>query len=201
VTNEFTSQQAINLTGITPRQLQWWDERGLVVSTRSGRNRTYALDDIAELAVISQLRSRGLSLQRVRKVIEFLQRELGKRLVETVTSGSDWHLLTDGSEVFLKNSAQQVIEVLNNSRQPLFAICLSDTVRQVRAELRGEAGSLPPHAPKRRERGQRSPRVQNKTALRVASGTRPGPHSRAPETKRMPAGSAVVSTSRNRRTS
>ena len=34
--DRFTSQQVIALTGITPRQLQWWDERGVVKPEREG---------------------------------------------------------------------------------------------------------------------------------------------------------------------
>jgi DNA-binding transcriptional MerR regulator len=136
---QFTSNEVVAITGITPRQLQWWDERGIVVPQRDGRRRVYSFDDLAEVAVICELRHRGFSLQRVRKVMRFLQREMGKRLVDTVSSGSDYHLLTDGKRIFLENSAQQVIEVLKNSRQPMFAICLSDAVRQVRAEIKAQA--------------------------------------------------------------
>ncbi len=132
-----SSNEVISLTGITARQLQWWDERGLVVPARAGRRRLYSFDDLAELAVICELRRRGFSLQRVRKVMRFLQREMGKRLVETVTGSSDYHLLTDGDHIYLETSAQQVIDILKNSRQPMLALCLSDTVRQVRAELHG----------------------------------------------------------------
>jgi DNA-binding transcriptional MerR regulator len=131
----FTSNDVMALTGITGRQLQWWDERGLVVPLKQAHRRLYSLDDVAEVAVICDLRRRGFSLQRVRKVIRFLQKEFGKRLVETVTGGSDYHLLTDGKLLFLETSPQQVIDILKNSRQPMFTICLSDTVRQVRAEL------------------------------------------------------------------
>jgi DNA-binding transcriptional MerR regulator len=131
----FTSNEVMALTGITARQLQWWDERGLVVPLKQGHRRLYSLDDAAEVAVICDLRRRGFSLQRVRLVIRFLQKEFGKRLVETVSGASDYHLLTDGKRLFLETSPQQVIDVLKNSRQPMFTICLSDTVRQVRAEL------------------------------------------------------------------
>ncbi len=132
-----SSNQVLELTGITARQLQWWDERGLVVPGRQGRRRLYSFDDLAEVAVICELRRRGFSLQRVRKVMRFLQREMGKRLVETVTGASDYHLLTDGDHIYLETSPQQVIDILKNARQPMLAICLSDTVRQVRAELHG----------------------------------------------------------------
>jgi DNA-binding transcriptional MerR regulator len=133
--HRFTSNEVMALTGITGRQLQWWDERGLVVPLKQGHRRLYSLDDVGEIAVICDLRRRGFSLQRVRRVIRFLQKEFGKRLVETVSGASDYHLLTDGQRLFLETSPQQVIDILKNSRQPMFTICLSDTVRQVRAEL------------------------------------------------------------------
>jgi DNA-binding transcriptional MerR regulator len=133
----FTSREVIELTGITPRQLQWWDERNIVVPAREGHRRVYSMEDLAEVAVICELRRRGFSLQRVRKVIRFLQREFSKRLAETVTAGSDYHLLTDGRTLYLETSARQILDILKNSRQPMLAICLSDTVRQVRAEIRG----------------------------------------------------------------
>jgi len=133
----FTSQEVVVLTGITARQLQWWDERKIVVPAREGHRRLYTFDDVAEIAVICELRRRGFSLQRVRKVIRFLQRELGKRLVETVSAGAEYHLLTDGRNIFLENSAKGVIDVLKNSRQPLLSICLSDTVQQIRGEVLG----------------------------------------------------------------
>ena len=148
----FTSSQVGALTGISPRQLQWWDEQGLVSPARSGRNRLYSMADLTEVSVISELRSKGFSLQRVRKVIRFLQREMGKRLIETLSSGGELHLLTDGRRIYLETSARQVIDILKNSRQPIFTICLSDTLRQIRAELRGKrmARATAPERPSRR---------------------------------------------------
>ena len=156
----FTSNQVIALTDITPRQLQWWDERGLVVPQRVGRNRLYTADDVAELAVLSQLRKKGFPLQRVRKIMRYLRSELGARLVETVTGSSDYHLLTDGKRIYLKKSETEVIDILKNSRQPILAVCLSDAVREVHAEIRMHAlpkasRSTPPEkgaAPRKRGR-------------------------------------------------
>lgn len=133
----FSSNEVIALTGITARQLQWWDERGIVVPQRQGHRRLYSLPDVTDVAVICELRRRGFSLQRVRAVMRFLQREFASRLAETVTAASEYHLLTDGKHIYLRTSARQVIDLLKNARQPLLAICLSDTVRQVRADIRG----------------------------------------------------------------
>lgn len=150
----YSSKQVMALTGISARQLQWWDERGMVVPARSGHRRLYSVEDLAEVAVITELRRRGFSLQRVRKVLRFLQRELGRRLFEAVT-GTEYHLLTDGRRIYLENSAQQVIDILKNARQPMFAICLSDTVRQIRADLRqAKKVSARAPAPRSAQRGR-----------------------------------------------
>ncbi|MBZ5645871.1 MAG: MerR family transcriptional regulator [Acidobacteriia bacterium] len=135
----FTSNEVVALTGITARQLQWWDERALVVPAREGHRRLYSMEDVAEVAVILELRRKGFSLQRMRKVIRFLRNELGRRLAQTVTGDSDYHLLTDGKHLFLETSEKQVIDILKNARQPMLTVCLSDAVRRVRAEVRRQA--------------------------------------------------------------
>ena len=135
--DSFTSRDIIRLTGITARQLQWWDERGIVVPAREGHRRVYSFEDLTEVAVICELRRKGFSLQRMRQVVRFLQKEFSKRLAETVSSTSNYHLLTDGRALYLETSPQQIVDILKNSRQPMFAICLSDTVRDVKAIVDG----------------------------------------------------------------
>ena len=134
-TKRFSSNEIVALTGITPRQLQWWDERGIVVPAREGHRRVYSFDDLAEVAVLCELRRKGFSLQGVRKVMRYLQRELGRRLVETVSSSSEYHLLTDGKHIFLEDSARAVVDVLKNARQPMLTVCLSDALERVRAKI------------------------------------------------------------------
>jgi DNA-binding transcriptional MerR regulator len=131
----FPSNEVIKLTGITARQLQWWDERGVVKPQRQGHRRLYSLENLTEIAVICELRRKGFSLQGVRKVMRFLQRELGKGLAEIVGRNSDVHLLIDGKHLYLETSARQIVDILKNSAQPILGICLTDAVRQVRAEV------------------------------------------------------------------
>ena len=142
----FTSREVVELTGITPRQLQWWDERGIVVPSRDGRRRLYSLEDLSEIAVICELRERGFSLQRMRKVVRFLQNEFRKRVAETVGGSSEYHLLTDGTHLYLETSSQQILDILKNARQPMLTVCLSDTVRRVRAEIKSSTKRSKPPA-------------------------------------------------------
>ena len=163
----FTSAEVMARTGITARQLQWWDERGIVVPAREGHRRLYSLDDLAEVAVICDLRRRGFSLQRVRKVMRLLQKEFKKRLVDTVTAHSEYHLLTDGNKIYLKTSAEQVIDILKNSRQPMLTLCLSDTVRQIQAELKNEPEQVEPASarPARRKGAQSTTTPAKRAAM------------------------------------
>lgn len=131
--DRFTSREVIALTGITARQLQWWDERGVVKPEREGHRRLYSIQHLTEVAVICELRRKGFSLQGVRKVMRFLEREFRKGLSQIVDSASDLHLLTDGTHLYLKTSPQQIVDILKNSAQPILGVCLSDAVRQVRA--------------------------------------------------------------------
>jgi DNA-binding transcriptional MerR regulator len=136
----FTSREVVALTRISARQLQWWDEQGIVVPARDGHRRLYSLDDVAEVAVLSTLRQRGFSLQKIRRVVRFLQRELGKRLVETVRSAAEYHLLTDGRRIYLEDSARGVVDLLKNARQPMLSVCLSDTIQRVLDPIEREGG-------------------------------------------------------------
>jgi DNA-binding transcriptional MerR regulator len=134
--DRFHSHEVVELTGITARQLQWWDEQGIVVPARQGHCRLYSQADLTEIAVLCQLRKKGFSLQRVRKVMGLLQRNFGKRLAETVSGKSDCHLLTDGESVYLETSPREIVDILKNAQQPILAVCVSDEVRRIRATLR-----------------------------------------------------------------
>jgi DNA-binding transcriptional MerR regulator len=131
--DRFTSQDVIRLTGITPRQLQWWDERDVVKPEREGHRRLYSIGHLTEVAVICELRRKGFSLQGVRTVMRFLDREFGKGLADIVSTTSELHLLSDGTHLYLETEARQIVDILKNSKQPILGVCLSDAVRQVRA--------------------------------------------------------------------
>jgi DNA-binding transcriptional MerR regulator len=150
--DSFSSQEVIAMTGVTARQLQWWDERGVVKPARVGHSRLYSMKNLTEMAVICELRRKGFSLQGVRKVMRFLQREFGKGLAEIVGRNSDVHLLTDGTHLYLETSAKQIVDILKNSSQPILGVCLSDAVRQVRAEVVARKGSTSVIPPAERRR-------------------------------------------------
>jgi hypothetical protein len=78
-------------------------------------------------------------------------------LAETIRETSSHHLLTDGRNLYLETSARQIVDILKNSRQPILAICLSDTVKHVRAVIRSskksnQSAAARRSSPKRRKK-------------------------------------------------
>ena len=135
-TETFSSEEVSQLASVTPRQLQWWDERGVVSPQHQGHRRRYRLEELIEVTVIAELRQKGFSLQKIRRVLRFLQRELGRRLADVLRSTSDYHLLTDGKNIFMEDNQKKIIDLLKNSRQPIIAVCLTDQVKRLAAEAR-----------------------------------------------------------------
>ncbi len=113
------------------RQLQWWDERKVVSPRHEGHKRIYLPEEVIEITVIAELRRKGFSLQKIRRVLRFLQREMGRRLAEVLSPESSLHLLTDGKSIFLEDQHDRIIDLLKNARQPMFLVSVSDQVRRL----------------------------------------------------------------------
>jgi DNA-binding transcriptional MerR regulator len=132
----FSSEEVAVLARVTPRQLQWWDERGVVSPEHQGHRRRYSLEELIEVSIIAELRNKGFSLQKIRKVLRFLHRELGRRLADVLRPASEYHLLTDGRNIYLEDSQRKIIDMLKNSRQPIISVCISDQVKRLDSEFR-----------------------------------------------------------------
>src|SRR5215475_9621014 len=103
ITRIYTSSEVARLGGVSLRQLQWWDERKVVSPRHEGHKRVYSSEEVVEITVIAELRRKGFSLQKIRRVLRFLQREMGRRLSELLDNESKLHLLTDGKSIYLED--------------------------------------------------------------------------------------------------
>lgn len=129
----FNSSEVARICGVSLRQLQWWDERNVVSPRQDGHKRIYMPEEVVEISVIAELRRKGFSLQKIRRVLRFLQKDMGKRLSEALAASSEVHLLTDGKSIYLEEAPQRIIDVLKNARQPMFLVSVSDQVRRLTA--------------------------------------------------------------------
>lgn len=126
----YTSGDVARIADVSLRQLQWWDERNVVSPRQEGHRRVYLPQEVVEVSVIAELRRKGFSLQKIRRVLRFLQKEMGKRLSDAVANDSEIHLITDGRNIFLEDEPNRVIDVLKNATQPMFLVCVTDQLRR-----------------------------------------------------------------------
>jgi hypothetical protein len=88
---------------------------------------------VVEVTVIAELRRKGFSLQKIRRVLRFLQKEMDKRLHDVLAGEQDLHLVTDGKSIYLEESSDKIIDIMKNAKQPMFLVCVTDQVRRLNA--------------------------------------------------------------------
>ena len=145
-TEGYNSSDVARICGVSLRQLQWWDERNVVSPRQDGHKRIYMREEVVEISVIAELRRKGFSLQKIRRVLRFLQKDMGKRLSEALAASADVHLLTDGKSIYLEDAPNRIIDLLKTARQPMFLVCVTDQVKRLtapadRKPARSETGS------------------------------------------------------------
>jgi predicted RNase H-like HicB family nuclease/DNA-binding transcriptional MerR regulator len=85
VRSGFGSKAVLRLTGVTYRQLVHWDKTGLVGSSvraaaGRGSRRVYSFEDLVALRVVARLREADISLQTVRRAVQYLKRHTDRPL-------------------------------------------------------------------------------------------------------------------------
>ncbi|MDE3156479.1 MAG: MerR family transcriptional regulator [Acidobacteriota bacterium] len=140
----YSSREVAALTGLTARQLQWWDAHRVMAPAVAPRRteaggfteRRYSPVDLLELAVLADLRHRGFSVARLRRLIEALRREFGVRLFEATSGAGDVTLLTDGREIYARTRDGRFFNLLRAPDQPLLEIGEGETLKELNARMR-----------------------------------------------------------------
>jgi DNA-binding transcriptional MerR regulator len=152
--NTYTSREVAAMTGLTARQLQWWDAKRLFAShiapkktARGGyTERRYTPVDLLELLVLAELLRQGLSVAQLRRLLDTLRDQFGVRLFETIGGGGPVTLLTDGFDVYARTSRGDLFNLLRDPLQPLLMIADVEGLRELSAR-----------AVKKRRKRKRSP--------------------------------------------
>jgi DNA-binding transcriptional MerR regulator len=112
--------EVCRVVGISYRQLDYWARTGLVrPSIRdaggSGTQRLYSFQDLLQLRVIKKLLDTGVSLQQIRKAVEYLKAM--KEAPHGVT------LMSDGVRIYEAATPEAVVDLLAQG-QGVFAIAV-----------------------------------------------------------------------------
>lgn len=125
----YSSREVAVLTGLSARQLQWWDSRRLFVPaikshrTEAGgfTERRYTPMDVLELQVLADLRRRGFSVPQLRRLLATLRDRFGIRLYEAIGEGGPMTLFIGGDQLYARTEDGQVFS-MDRPSEPLLMV-------------------------------------------------------------------------------
>jgi DNA-binding transcriptional MerR regulator len=120
------TNEIARIFGISLRQLQWWDERKIISPVHEGHSRLYSEQDAIEVAIVSELRNKGLSLQAIRRVWRLTATKIIRLLKSPVV---DLWLLVPGNPrqaPLIENDAESVAVILVAQRGAMYVVSISE---------------------------------------------------------------------------
>ena len=143
--NTYSAREVASLTGLSARQLQWWDARRLFASAVASKRteaggyteRRYTPVDLLELMVLADLRRQGLSVARIRQLLETLRTRFGIRLFDAIGGAEALTLMTDGREVYARTADGEFFDLLRAPDQPLLVLGSNLPLRELTAKTGG----------------------------------------------------------------
>ena len=138
----YSAREVAALTGLTARQLQWWDAKQLLSASVASKptvaggftERRYSPVDLYELSALAELRRRGFTVQRIRKILTALRRHFGIRLFEALGDDGPLTLLVDGLDIYARTETGTCYNLLQSPGQPLLVLG-EDSLKALRARL------------------------------------------------------------------
>ena len=117
------------MTGLTARQLQWWDARRLFAPAVASRRtdaggfteRRYTPIDVLELQVLAELRHRGFSIPQIRRLLSSLRDVFGIRLYEAIGEDGPIALFISGDQLYARARDGQLYD-MNRPTEPLLMV-------------------------------------------------------------------------------
>jgi len=139
----YTSREVAAMTGLSARQLQWWDSRRLFTAARATQRteaggfteRRYTPLDVLELQVLADLRRRGFSVPRLRRLLTALRDVFGVRLYEAIGDGGPMTLFLTGDQLYARTVDGRFFN-LDAPTQPLLVIGEELSLRPLTARER-----------------------------------------------------------------
>ena len=140
----YSAREVAALTGLSARQLQWWDARQLLSASVASRptaaggftERRYSPVDLYELSALAELRRHGFTVQRIRKILAVLREHFGIRLFEALGDDGSVTLLVDGPEIYARTDTGAFFNLLHSPGQPLLVLG-ENSFKTLRARLSG----------------------------------------------------------------
>ena len=140
----YGSREVAALTGLSARQLQIWDNGGLIRAAIPSRptaagghtERRYTPIELFELLVLADLRRHGFTIHQLHLILRTLQEQFGERLYDATGGGGSVSLLTDGTEIYARTASGAFFNLLKTPAQPLLVIGNEGLLKDLSSSMR-----------------------------------------------------------------
>lgn len=119
---------------IDPVRLHYYEKTGLIrASVRPaqgcGKHKLYSFSDLIMLRWFLQLRKQGLSMQKVRRGISYLRKNMPKFIERPLEH--DLFFVTDGQDMFAFVDGEEAISLVRNPGQKFFGVMVYDFKKMI----------------------------------------------------------------------
>ena len=135
----YGSRAVAAITGLSQRQIDYWDRTHFIkpslgMSSGKGTRRLYNFVDLVQFRVAASLKSKGISLQKMRKCLAFLRKK-GADLAHPLASLT---FLTDGESVFVLTANRKVVMDTLREGQFVFSLAIGMLLRELKEKIQKE---------------------------------------------------------------
>lgn len=133
----FNTKTVATLTGLTQRQIDYWDRShflkpSLKEAAGYGSGRLYSFVDLVQLKVAKMLKDKGISLQKLRKSINYLK----KHFPDVQKPLAEMRFLTDGEAIFVLTKDNKAILDTLAKGQMVFALALGEIIEDLKGAVK-----------------------------------------------------------------
>ena len=130
----FTSAEASRITGLSTRQLQYWDKTDLahpsvLRAKGQGSRRLYSQQDLFQLKVVKGMLDAGMSVQSLRRSLAFLRKLLnGQHALDELV------LVSDGRSIYAYRDTDTILDTLHEG-QTVFRLALGELTEEMKYQI------------------------------------------------------------------
>jgi len=134
----YNTEAVCKITGLSKRQIDYWDTTHFIkpsIQEASGHGsvRLYSFTDLIEFRVAKALRGAGISLQKMRRSLNYLR----KHKPEIEKPMTQQKFITDGESIFILTDKEDVaLDTLKGGQLVLSVIALGKIVEELQGEVK-----------------------------------------------------------------
>jgi DNA-binding transcriptional MerR regulator len=139
VVEGFPTPITAKLTGVSIDTLDKWYRTGFLAPSVSdapsrGVSRVYGFRDLVAIRVVVEMREQGISLQALRRVVEYLRSRKGLTSASEALASAT--LITDGHDVYEVDGDARISALRRPGQRMLLVVPLGELVTELRTKAR-----------------------------------------------------------------